>query len=107
MRLPNEKEKDLRVGASSDLVDGHRQQRLVAQELADLARAVAFQDAAELASLGVECRVFESGHYSSRVTRSSSSSEVTPESTFARPSSRMPGVTSRAWRSSSCSLARS
>ena len=42
-----------------NLGDRDRQQLLLAQQLADLARAVAFEDALALAAAGIERGVFE------------------------------------------------
>ena len=80
-----------------------RRQLALAQQLADLARAVRLQHALLLATAGVEGEVFEGGHYSSRVTRRTSSTVVTPSSTLRRPSSRMLGPLVRACRVISCS----
>lgn len=80
-----------------------RRQLALAQQLADLARTVRLQHALLLATAGVEGEVFEGGHYSSRVTRRTSSTVVTPSSTLRRPSSRMLGPLVRACRVISCS----
>ena len=108
-----------------DLGDRDRQQALVAQELPYVAGRVPFDDALSFAACGVDRDVFERPHrnlrprdawtrplaihavaamrsevypvpQSSRVTLRTSSIVVTPDSTLARPSSRMPGVRVRA-----------
>jgi hypothetical protein len=77
-------------------LDFHRQQLFVAQQLADMLGRVAFDQTFAFSSLRIERGVFERAHQSSRVTRSTSSSVVSPATTFLRPSSRMPGLAVRA-----------
>jgi hypothetical protein len=74
----------------------HRQQLLLAQQLAHVLRGVAFDQPLALLALRIERGVFERAHQSSRVTRRTSSSVVSPASTLRRPSSRMPGLDVRA-----------
>src|SRR5690606_27942834 len=89
-----------------DLGHGDRHQPLFAQLVAHLAGRVALDDAAALLAGGIQRGVFEGTHrQSSRVTRSTSSMVVVPDRIFARPSSRIDGVSVRAYRSSSCSAA--
>ena len=76
--------------------DIQRRQLAFTQNLPHLTRAVGFQHAFLLTPLTVEGEVFERGHYSSRVTRSTSSTVVAPSSTLRRPSSRMLGPRLRA-----------
>ncbi|MNG02808.1 hypothetical protein D3C84_858520 [compost metagenome] len=95
----------LRRLAAAHGVHLQRCQLLFAQQLAHLAGAVGFQYTFLLAALGIEGDIFEGGHQSSRVTRSTSSRVVSPSSTLRRPSSRMLGPRLRAWRVSSCSPA--
>jgi len=66
------------------------------EQLTNVARGIAFEDAFAFAPARVERGVLECAHQSSRVTRSTSSMVVSPLSTFARPSSRMEGVRVRA-----------
>src|SRR5690606_23671149 len=80
-----------------------RRELPVAQQLAHLACTVGFEHTLLLTPPGVQRHVFESGHYSSRVTRSTSSRVVVPSSTLRRPSSRMLGPSVRACRVMSCS----
>src|SRR5205085_364841 len=84
-----------------DLRDRDRQQRTLAQELTDVLDGVAFDEAGLFAPLRIERRVFEGSHgsardQSSRVTRRTSSTVVSPRRTLSRPSSRIEGVMVRA-----------
>ena len=76
----------LSVGAESTL----------AQQLPDVARRIAFEDAPVLLALRVDGNVLIRSHQSLRVTLSTSSSVVTPAKIFCTPSSRMLGVSVRA-----------
>ena len=81
-----------------DLGDGDRQQLPFAQDLPHVLDGVAFDHAVLFAAGGIEGGVFEGTHasdrlnQSSRVTRRTSSTVVSPRSTLSRPSSRMDGV---------------
>ena len=82
--------------ALSRLLDVHGQEVLLAQQLAHMLGGVALDESFALLALRIESRVFERAHQSSRVTRRTSSSVVSPNITFLRPSSRMPGLDWRA-----------
>ena len=79
-----------------DFRDLDGQELAFAQELADMARRVALEDPAMLLAARVDGDVLIRAHQSLRVTRSTSSSVVTPARIFCTPSSRMLGVSVRA-----------
>ena len=69
---------------------------LFAQQLAHVARRIALEHAAMLFTDRIDRDVLVRAHQSARVTRTTSSSVVTPDRTFCIPSSRMLGVSVRA-----------
>ena len=68
----------------------------VAEELANVTRRVAFENAAMLFAGRIDGNVLIRAHQSLRVTLSTSSSVVTPAKILRTPSSRMLGVALRA-----------
>ncbi len=76
-----------------------------AQLLTNLAGVVALFNAPLAAAVGVQGLVLEGGHQASRVTRTTSSTVVTPSTANRLPASRMLIPWRRANRSSCCSLA--
>src|SRR6185312_16848202 len=90
-----------------DLLDADRQQLALAQQAAHVTGGVALDHTLARAAERIERRVFKGAHWdqSSRVTRRTSSTVVSPLSTRVSPSSRIDGVNWRAYRSISCSPA--
>src|SRR5690606_25610373 len=86
---------------------GHldRQQMALAEELADVSGGVALEHSLVLFAAGIDGDEVIGPHQSLRVTRSTSSSVVTPAKTLRSPSSRMLGLERRACSSRSCSPA--
>ena len=82
--------------ASLDLGDLDGQELAIAQQLADVARRVAFEDPAMFFATRIDGDVLIRAHQSPRVTLSTSSSVVTPARILCMPSSRMLGVSVRA-----------
>ncbi len=72
------------------------EQLALAQELTYVPRRIAFENAAMLLAARVDGDVLIRAHQSPRVTRSTSSSVVSPARIFCTPSSRMLGVSVRA-----------
>ena len=94
---PEQREVALRLAfARLDLGDLDRQQLPLAQELAHVTRRIAFENATMFLPAGVDGDVLIRAHQSLRVTRSTSSSVVSPARIFCTPSSRMLGVSVRA-----------